>query len=62
MAAAKTTYRVKTNMTHNGEKLVDGDDVDLTEAQAEQALASGAVVPIEAPKAKAEKTEKVEKK
>jgi hypothetical protein len=51
MAAALKTYRVKTNFKHDGEDYVDGDDVDLTKAQAEQALESGAIAQIETPKA-----------
>ena len=50
MAANKKTYRVKTYILHDGQELADGDDVDLTNAQARQALESGAVVEIETPK------------
>ena len=49
MAATKT-YRVKTNINHDHVNYVEGDDVELTQAQAAQALESGAVVAIEAPK------------
>ena len=53
MATTKT-YRVKTNLVHDHVAHVDGDDVELTAAQAAQALESGAVVAIEAPKPKAD--------
>lgn len=54
MPAATKTYRVKTNFKHDHVDYVDGDDVELTAAQAAQALESGAVVVIETPKPKAE--------
>ena len=53
MSAIKT-YRVKTNLMHDHVRLADGDDVELTAAQAAQALESGAVAVIDAPKLKAE--------
>lgn len=53
MSATKT-YRVKTNFKHDHVALADGDDVELTAAQAAQALESGAVVAIETPKLKAD--------
>lgn len=51
MAQKKDTYRVKSPMLHDGIALDEGDDVELTEAQAEQALKSKSVARIERAKA-----------
>jgi hypothetical protein len=57
MADKTQTYRVKSPMLHDGERYEDGDDVELTAAQAAQALDSRSVAKIE--RAKAEPAVKV---
>lgn len=58
MAANKDTYRVKGPMMHDGQPYEDGDDIELTKAQADQALASKSVARIERAKAEAKEPAK----